>query len=279
MQVILFAGKGPRKSGKHGFTLIELLVVVAILAILAAILFPVYSKAQSQAKTTQCLSNLRQLGMAVNAYLGDSSGYMPPAAGWGSPNYWKVRGQGMVTIQEALMPYVQNGMVKDPAKPYQYQSAGVFACPSDTGISDSISGAYGVNSGQPVWRSTGCSYEWYAGNQIDREKYPVINPSAPPPAEAWTALSPQIETPEGQIIRLGAPISNIAKPSAKAIMGDIGPWHMGDVVPVNQLAFRNTLYLDAHVARARGLEHCDARIVKFSRWHPSTLVEIPEPPR
>jgi prepilin-type N-terminal cleavage/methylation domain-containing protein/prepilin-type processing-associated H-X9-DG protein len=63
---------------KHkGFTLIELLVVIAIIAILAAILFPVFAQAKVAAKNTACLSNGRQIGMAVKLYLGDHDDTMP----------------------------------------------------------------------------------------------------------------------------------------------------------------------------------------------------------
>ena len=57
---------------KRGFTLIELLVVVAIIAVLAAILFPVFARAKEAAKKTQCLSNVRQLGLAWQMYAGDA---------------------------------------------------------------------------------------------------------------------------------------------------------------------------------------------------------------
>lgn len=57
---------------KKGFTLIELLVVVAIIAILAAILFPVFARAKEAAKRTTCLSNLRQFGLAWTMYAGDA---------------------------------------------------------------------------------------------------------------------------------------------------------------------------------------------------------------
>jgi len=57
-----------RKSKKFGFTLIELLVVIAIIAILAAILFPVFSRAREQARKTACLSNLKQIGNALLMY-------------------------------------------------------------------------------------------------------------------------------------------------------------------------------------------------------------------
>ncbi len=56
---------------KRGFTLIELLVVIAIIAILAAILFPVFAKAREKARTTACLSNLKQLGLGLHMYIQD----------------------------------------------------------------------------------------------------------------------------------------------------------------------------------------------------------------
>ncbi|MGE0002253.1 MAG: prepilin-type N-terminal cleavage/methylation domain-containing protein [Fimbriimonadaceae bacterium] len=62
---------------KRAFTLIELLVVIAIIAILAAILFPVFAQAKAAAKNTACLSNGRQIGMAVKLYLGDFDDTMP----------------------------------------------------------------------------------------------------------------------------------------------------------------------------------------------------------
>lgn len=62
---------------KAAFTLIELLVVFAIIAILAAILFPVFSKAKEAAKKTACLSNLRQLGLGFLMYESDSDDHYP----------------------------------------------------------------------------------------------------------------------------------------------------------------------------------------------------------
>ncbi len=56
---------------KRGFTLIELLVVIAIIAILAAILFPVFARAREKARQTSCLSNLKQMGLAMLMYAQD----------------------------------------------------------------------------------------------------------------------------------------------------------------------------------------------------------------
>ncbi len=62
---------------KNGFTLIELLVVVAIIAVLAGILIPVFSMVRGQARQVQCLSNLRQLGIGMLTYAGDNRGCVP----------------------------------------------------------------------------------------------------------------------------------------------------------------------------------------------------------
>lgn len=63
--------------GLGGFTLIELLVVVAIVSILAAILFPVFARAKDSAKKAVCSSNLRQIGLVWGLYLADYDDRMP----------------------------------------------------------------------------------------------------------------------------------------------------------------------------------------------------------
>ena len=67
----------PTPTRANGFTLVELLVVVAIIAILAAILFPVFAQAREKARQSSCMSNLRQQAMAVMMYVNDNGQTYP----------------------------------------------------------------------------------------------------------------------------------------------------------------------------------------------------------
>jgi len=94
-----------------GFTLIELLVVIAIIAILAAILFPVFAKVREKARQTTCVSNLKQLGLAVMQYSEDYDGSYPMGL---QDSWWDCSWD--INIQ----PYVK--------------TLSVFNCPDDSNL-------------------------------------------------------------------------------------------------------------------------------------------------
>jgi len=98
-----FATFHPMKKTIQAFTLVELLVVIVIIAILAGIALPVFQKAQEKGKAISDMSNLRQLGIGIQAYKGDNDGSIlalstdvTPAKAWPeqlNPTYvssWKV---------------------------------------------------------------------------------------------------------------------------------------------------------------------------------------------
>ena len=87
---------------RRGFTLIELLVVIAIIAILAAILFPVFSRAREKARQASCQSNLKQIGLAITMYVQDYDEKFPG-------NYiYSVGGTQLRWWCDLVQPYVKN---------------------------------------------------------------------------------------------------------------------------------------------------------------------------
>jgi len=90
-RIFLRTGSGGNpQSDNNGFTLIELLVVIAIIAVLMGILLPSLNRARRQAKKIACASNMRQMGVALQAYLMDSENRLPPSSCYlTDPNrYW-----------------------------------------------------------------------------------------------------------------------------------------------------------------------------------------------
>jgi len=112
---------------QSGFTLIELLVVIAIIGVLAGLTMPALSSAKARAGSIRCLSNLRQIGIALRLYADENEGRLPRLATASQP--------GLTNAAGAVMP-----RLLAPAT-----SPELFRCPQDR---------------QGVFQQTGSSYEW-----------------------------------------------------------------------------------------------------------------------
>ena len=126
------------RRSAQAFTLIELLVVIAIIAILAAILFPVFQSVRENARAITCVSNLKQIGLAMTEYTQDADESFPRGQ-YLDPN--KV----LLDWQNAVYPYVKNGSSTAQTGGTQVYNGqgGVWSCPdfpSPNAVDD-----YGVN--------------------------------------------------------------------------------------------------------------------------------------
>jgi prepilin-type N-terminal cleavage/methylation domain-containing protein/prepilin-type processing-associated H-X9-DG protein len=136
----------------RGFTLIELLVVIAIIAVLIALLLPAVQAAREAARRTQCVNNLKQIGLAIQNYH-DVNNEIPPTSNGGAPA--GVGPTNDFSMKARLLPFLEQQTVFNalnmsfsstsaPNFTVRVQQINAFVCPSDPGSPSSIVTLNGV---------------------------------------------------------------------------------------------------------------------------------------
>lgn len=195
--------------------MIELLAAVAIISMLAAILFPVYASSKEAARSSTCQSNLRQIGAAFSNYLADWSNVYPDV---NDPYLWMGR-----RWRWPLKRHLALTANRDPGDPNKStgNTGGVLYCPNDP-------------QARQIWDATSYGYSaafYHAPADINSMTTAQLwNPATPgPPCAPQSA-------------------SDVARPSRKALVADWLSNHSQDKVNWwSWLGSRNYLFADGHV--------------------------------
>ena len=166
----------------RGFTLIELLVVIAIIAILAAILFPVFQSVRENARAADCVSNQKQIALAVIQYTNDNdekfpfgTDAAPGDGGWNAHTVYVIPPTSATAAQLPRSLYYWAYTIQPYLKSYN-----VYQCKDST-----VANIYGQTSSQPNTTYT------YNGELQASSNAVVLSPSAVPmiwPGELKSAL-------------------------------------------------------------------------------------------
>jgi len=236
-----------RRQG--GFTLIELLVVIAIIAILAAILFPVFAQAREKARSSSCLSNQKQIGLAFSMYAQDYDETYPPyldanSTTGGGP-------AGIAFWDDTVKPYIKGGNV-----------GGILTCPSAStrayaysmnGALAGLSAAQAVKPSDTVLTADSC----IAPNQANAvDKLPQAGP-----AFVYTIKG-------GEAYWVPKPTFSSAKGDPNAVIDPTQDKNIDDNTGVGFLRYRHNLGVNASFADGH-TKYVRQGSFKLSQWHPS----------
>jgi len=236
------------RKGK-GFTLIELLTVIAIIAVLAAILFPVFSRAREQARKATCQSNLKQLGLTMMMYTQDYDERMMPA---------------MIETDDAYRwPQILAPYIKDRA---------FVTCP-DADYSQLMGSAPGFTYQDTFTSVAGDpSYKFYYYGVYPSYGYNYAylspDPSCPDgPDSCVTRDSPGTDTVGVSIAAIDEPASTIAMADSATTTSGTPGFHYGYYVITPPAWWDTTSYPNGRI----DLRHNETANVLFADGHVKAL--------
>jgi prepilin-type N-terminal cleavage/methylation domain-containing protein/prepilin-type processing-associated H-X9-DG protein len=227
------------KPGK-GFTLIELLVTIAIIAILAAILFPVFARARENARRSSCMSNLKQIGLAVMQYTQDYDEHLPNRFNSFPVGYAYTLPNGGTTSSTAILWYMQ---IYPYIKNYQ-----VYNCPSDSlhtytgGYTSAI--GYGINQTLPSFCTSNCGVVMFPANGVGG-----TSPGASLAAIDDVSGTIAITDAKYYAIKFDTVLteSQATDPAMGACVPESSPYNFAGCVGARHLNTVGTLFVDGHV--------------------------------
>lgn len=247
-----------RRHTNSGFTLIELLVVIAIIAILASILFPVFAQAREKARGVSCLSNQKQIALALVQYVQDYDETFPM-----NQYYILAQGNRWVPIGEVLNPYTKQ----------QDLTKGIWSCPSSPAkFQNSIYGFHGdvFPDGTVTWPATQYDVTSLAAIDAPADKIALLEKGVNDGNGSWQTFTPSEwdwiatikngsgvidESLDGMELALTTPgkadCDFIANPAIAPTFGNFGSCSMMPRFRHNRTS--NVVFLDGHAkAMTRG---------------------------
>ena len=194
------AGKHSRLPGRSGagahpagFTLLELLVVVSIIALLMAVLLPALSKAREVARRTQCMTNLKNIGIAWNAYWVENDYRMPPFTNISMRFQYGGKAPAVLTPAEPRVRLINPYMQLDAN---EHETGEVFRCPNGRDL---------INPDTGLSHSEGyTAFEWWGNNYWMQDYiFPRLPASFSPNDPGWSGSIDEIDTGQSKVILAG----------------------------------------------------------------------------